>query len=287
MSVRYASTSLASLARGPKSSQPSPWFRRRAASLTTSYAATSVSPGATANTKTSWVQVVASAPAAVGGIRVISRSAYTLSATQSAILDIGIGAAGSETVIVPNVLVGAPASTSFGGICFDVPIAIPAGSRVAIRAASQRTSYTLSINAILFAATDPLTTPSSVDTLGISTATSSGTAMTGASGTYTQIIASTARDYQALIVMPAPSSSSGFPSLSAIVFTCAVGAAGAERDITQAVATCDGGQGFGNFILPGERGGGLIPAGSRISVKHNITSTPGNFAAAVIGVPYV
>jgi hypothetical protein len=285
MSVRYATNSLASLGRGPKSSLPFPWFRRRASALNTSYAFTSLSLGATANTKTAWTQVFASTSAAVGGIKVISRGAYTLTSAQSAITDIGIGAAGSETVIVPNLLTGAPAN-HFGGISFDIPVSIPAGSRIAIRASSQRVSYVLPVLVILFPATDPATTPTSVDTLGIATATSSGMSMTGASGTYTQIIASTARDYQALIIVPGPSSNSAYPGLAPI-FTCAVGAAGAERDVTQSATNSDAGLGFGNFPLSGERGGGLVPAGSRISVKHNIASTPGNFSASVIGIPYV
>jgi hypothetical protein len=71
--------------------------------------------------------------------------------------------------------------------------------------------------------------------------------------------------------------------------TVAIGAAGSERDIYQMQAIYDGGLGLGNIYTGGGilSGGGLIPAGSRISIKHNIAANPANFAASVIGVPYV
>lgn len=284
MSVRYASTSLASLGRGPKSSQPVPWFRRRAASRTSSYSASSITLGAVAHTKTAWSQLVASTSASVGCIRVVVRSNYNLGNSNTLMLDFGVGAAGSETVIAANIACGGGANTTYGGIVIEIPVAIPASTRVAVRAQSARTSWTANYQAVLLANSDIATTPASVTTIGTSTATSAGTAMSGSSGTYVQITSSTAADYQAVIIVPSISATSSQTN-SAVTFTLATGAAGSEVDVGQCVAAFDGGVGVGNVILPGYCGG-FIPAGTRLSVKHNLSSNPGSYDVCLIGVPY-
>lgn len=284
MSVRYASASLASLGRGPKSSQPVPWFRRRAASRTSSYSASSIALGAVAHTKTAWSQLVASTSASVGCIRVVVRSNYNLGNSNTLMLDFGVGAAGSETVIAANIACGGGANTTYGGIVIEIPVAIPASTRVAVRAQSARTSWTANYQAVLLANSDIATTPASVTVIGTSTSTSAGTAMSGSSGTYVQITASTAADYQAVIIVPSISATSSQTN-SAVTFTLATGAAGSEVDVGQCVAVFDGGVGVGNVILPGYCGG-FIPAGTRLSVKHNISSSPGSYDICLIGVPY-
>ena len=284
MSVRYASASLASLGRGPKSSQPVPWFRRRAASRSSSYSASSITLGAVAHTKTAWSQLVASTSASVGCIRVVVRSNYNLGNSNTLMLDFGVGAAGSETVIAANIACGGGANTTYGGIVIEIPVAIPASTRVAIRAQSARVSWTASLHIVLLANTDTGTTPTSVDTIGTSTATSAGTAMSGASGTYVQMIASTAKDFQSVVIVPSISAT-GSQTNSAATFTLATGAAGSEVDVAQCVGNYDGGVGIGNVILPGYCGG-FIPAGTRLSVKHNISSSPGSYDICLIGVPY-
>lgn len=284
MSIKYISLSRLGINRGPKSSQLSPAFRRRATYLNPTVNNTTVSLGAVAHTKSAWVQVTASTSTAVGLFRFKPSTWAGFSATTHAtLLDIGVGAAGSEVVVVPNLAVGGqyPTSTEY-----DIPIAIPAGRRVAIRAQGARTSASVGFNINLISATDSQTTPASVDVLGTSTANSSGTAMSGSSGTYVQITAATTRDYQSLILIPSSTSGLTVQYVTAIL-TLAVGAAGSEVDITQCLAFGDGGQGISPYSVRGEFGGGLIPSGSRIAVRHNLASSPGWLSACVIGVPYV
>jgi hypothetical protein len=288
MSVRYTTLSRTSIERGPKSSSPTPWFRRRANALSSNnYTGISMTPGAVANTKTAWTQVTASTSERIGQIRLRMYNNYSLVAAQSTLVDIGIGAAGSETVIIANLALGYTTNI-YGGIVIDIPINIPSGTRVAIRTQSQRTSYSYNINVILIGSSDPQTTPSSVDVLGTSTANSGNTAMSGASGTYVQIIAATTKDYQSLIVVPSLAPNAGLSGSITITYTVAVGAAGSEVDIAQSVLYFEAGNGSSNIMLPPDnRGGILVRAGSRISVKHNIASGPSNYGACVIGVPYV
>jgi hypothetical protein len=203
-------------------------------------------------------------------------------------MDIGIGAAGSEVAIVSNIAVGGITNQPNAGMLIDLPISIPAGTRVAFRAQSNRTATSsFGVQVIPAAAVDPQTTPTTADALGTATATSSGTAMSGASGTYVQITAATTKDYQALIIVP--SLTVGSATTATVLYTVAVGAAGSERDIYQMQSAYDGGLGVGNIYTGGGilSGGGLVPSGSRIAIKHNIASSPANFAACVIGVPYV
>jgi len=288
MSVRYATTSLASLGRGPKSSATAPWFRRRAASVGTTYPSVTISVGATAHTKGAWAQAFASLSGAVGALRLRISASYGITTGNGYLMDVGIGAAGSEVVIASNIAVGGITNQANAGMLIDLPIAIPSGSRVAFRAQSNRTATSSFIVQVVPApALDPQTTPTTVDVLGTATATSSGTAMSGASGTYVQITASTAKDYQALIIVP--SLTVGSATAATVLYTVAVGASGAERDVYQMSTVYDGGLGVGNIYTGGGilSGGGLVPSGSRISIKHNIASSPANFAACVIGVPYV
>lgn len=288
MSVKYTTLSRLSVDRGPKSSFKTSWFNRKANSLNTNYNALTISPGAVANTKTAWTQVTASTTGRVGEIRLRMYNNYALVAAQSTLVDIGIGAAGSETVIISNMAMGYAAGVT-SGIAVDIPINIPAGTRVAIRAQSQRTSYNFNMHVILIESSDPQTTPSSVDTLGTSTVNSGNTAMSGASGTYVEIISATTKDYQSLILLPGLAPSAGLSGSIVITYTLAIGAAGREVDISQSVLYFEAGNGSSNFLLPPttNRAGLHIPAGTRISVKHNIASGPTNYGACVIGVPYV
>jgi hypothetical protein len=286
VSVRYATLSTVSSNRGPKGSQLLPPFRRRESYVNPTMTAVTLSPGATAHTKTAWVQAVASTSAAVGILRLRVYGNYTTSsAINGTLIDIGVGAAGSEVAVASNIAVGGAAiGSTFGGVIVEIPLAIPAGSRVSLRAQSQRTNYSFSVNVALVSATDQHTTPAFVDVLGTNTANSGGTAMSGGSGSYVQIAAETIRDYQSLIVVPSVTPSVAVSGVTATL-TVATGPAGAEVDRTQCMAVGDFGLGMHNAALPGRCGGGLVPAGARISVKHNM-ATPGWLSACVIGVPY-
>lgn len=97
-----------------------------------------VDPGGTANTKGSWAQLTASSPANVQALfGVVGFNGDTARITNGRmLLDIGIGAASSEFVAVPNL--GFCWSSSWDGpndvIIQAVPAAIPSGTRVAARA---------------------------------------------------------------------------------------------------------------------------------------------------------
>lgn len=87
--------------------------------------------GAANNTKGSWVEVIASTPIDLAGLVLIVNATYN---NREYLIDIGVGAAASEVAIVSNLLF-CHAGTSFwaSSAQYDIPIQIPAGTRISIR----------------------------------------------------------------------------------------------------------------------------------------------------------
>lgn len=98
---------------------------------------TAIDPGGTANTKSGWTQLVASSAASVDSIYVMvgQNADTTRTATATALLDIGVGAASSEFAMIPDIFMRW--TTTLDGPQFNIgpiPCYIPAGSRVSARA---------------------------------------------------------------------------------------------------------------------------------------------------------
>lgn len=154
-----------------------------------------VTPNATAHTKGAWTQVVASVPTGVCGIFIATEVAVS-QVYPRMFLDVGIGAAGSEVVIVPNVVIASVDYYRDGGKHLYLPIQLPAGQRLSLRLQSADAS----ISSIAFQVTFQLGTPltpvgGTVTVYGADTANTRGTNVTaGASlayGTAVQFVAST------------------------------------------------------------------------------------------------
>jgi hypothetical protein len=105
---------------------------------------TAVDPGATANTKGAYAQIVSSTTSALDGFMLafdcLSRTTGT--ADSDYLFDIAIGASGSERVVLPNIWCGQTDSgtTTWLKNTQYFPIQIPAGSRIAARAQSGYTT---------------------------------------------------------------------------------------------------------------------------------------------------
>lgn len=87
----------------------------------------------TINTKGSWSQVTASLPHDAYGFWLTMAGTATSATSTDMLMDIGIGAGGSEVVIVPNLLAGWIGTPTQGPRTLFIPIFIPKGTRVAIR----------------------------------------------------------------------------------------------------------------------------------------------------------
>jgi hypothetical protein len=237
----------------------------------------------------SWTQILAdTATTETAGLLMLFCNSTTAAATDTGLLlDIGTGASGSEVVRVQSLAISQQAVFHTA-----IPIRIPGSTRVAFRVQSSVASRTLSGGCALFATPFADRLPLSVDVLGTSTATSVGTAMSGASGTWVEITASTTRDYQALVVVPSLSDTNSGANAN-VRYDLGVGASGSEVAVASVQwgysTTPTAGATNTASIAPGLGGvfGGFVPAGSRIAVRHNVAANPGRIDACVIGVPYV
>ena len=104
-----------------------------------------VDPGGTANTKGSYAEISAALthPTKYLVVMVGSRNNTVIGADIFALLDIAVGGAGSEQVVVPDLFIQANASTDAYGRCWIcLPLTLKAGERVAARLQSNSTDAT-------------------------------------------------------------------------------------------------------------------------------------------------
>lgn len=166
---------------------------------------TAVTTGASASTKGTPAELFSATDFDTDRVIIIA-SNYGLSATNSAgSLDILIGAA-TESILIPDLLMGycgAIGQLGAGPKIWDFPLHIPAGSRIAAQAAGDRTSTAMQVGMILYGGGLPFgPVGTKVTTYGMGTVPT-GTAITpgasGAAGAWTQIAAATTEDHFALI----------------------------------------------------------------------------------------
>lgn len=97
---------------------------------------TSIDPGATINTKGAWVEITASSVNPIKALLFALGVQVNITRTNMEHrIDIGIGAAGSEQVLLPDVQVVQNASSDSFGQAVQGPffVSIPAGTRIAVR----------------------------------------------------------------------------------------------------------------------------------------------------------
>jgi hypothetical protein len=262
--------------------------------LTATSRGTTVAAHASTNTKGNYVELSSSTPMAADGFYVVIGGGGSSVGAQ--LLDIAIGAASSEQVIVPNI--------AFGNLnlrhtyCLYFPVPIPAGTRLSARTQSAVSAQNVSVSVML--AKGGLLVPGSLGRcvdIGTNTSASRGTNVDpgGSANTkpgYVQITAATTAPIKALLVMAVNGTATNDRVTDADwLFDIAIGAGGSEQIIAPNihVAMDNGGTGVAGisqppFWLPVE-----IPTGSRIAVNpqsDNNTDTDENrdFYLSFIGV---
>lgn len=228
----------------------------------------SVTSSATAHTKGAWTELIASTVAAGDMILVYIVNNTAGTATEG-LLDIGIGASGAETVIVANAVGGQLAASGTQPTFRNdqiFPVAIPAGSRVAARLQNVASARTAVVG--LAVLSTGYNSPTALDTIGATTATSRGTNLP-TSNTYVQLTASTSQAYRAIVMVPLGATSNTAAATS--VYTLAKGAAGSEvalGTLTVATNASEFTTIVGDevpFVLWES-----IPAGTRLAVKQSV-----------------
>jgi hypothetical protein len=257
-----------------------------AAALTSDSAGTVVNPGSSANTKGSYITLIAATAAdacwALVSINNISNHPF--------VADIAVGGAGAEVVIANN-LKGQSAAVARTIGHFYFPVSIPAGTRVSARTQSSGGSADnneLQLQIVLFDGSfTQMEGAAGVDEYGINLGTTLATQVTSngsanVKGSYTQIAAATSRDYMGLMAAfgnaHAPAGSCG------IALDIAIGAGGSENVIISNVtvfftvaASAYLPAALSLFFTP-------ILAGSRLSVRCQDTTGGNSIDVALYGV---
>jgi len=249
------------------------------------------------NTKGSYVTNIASTAFDAAAVIVEMSGADTSNTTY--LVDIAVGAAGSEQVIIPNLSVENCTGGNQYGIPLVFPISVPAGTRLSCRASAQSGTPTIAVYVtIIGGAFADYGTMGRVTTYGTDTANSRGALMTcpgSGAGTYAQLSASTTNPIKGFLVsLTTPAGYSG--SLDYLgTLDIAVGAAGSEQLILTALPIC---------TRPGDNAGAAvkgkvwcctpmwipfvpcnIPAGTRLAARLVFaTGAANNICISIHGV---
>lgn len=161
---------------------------------------TSVTASGTANTKGAYTELIASTVGDSYGVWVYLRGLQTSATNTSCLVDISLGAAASEVVLIPNVNAGAADIANRGMQFYFFPVFIPAGSRVAARCQAAVVSDVVTVGVTLEKQNPYPDVYSRVTDYGTVSASSRGTLVTagaGAYGSFTSVGSTTARDHLA------------------------------------------------------------------------------------------
>lgn len=232
---------------------------------------TTLTAHASAHTKaTSFTQLIASTSRTAYGLILHLRS---FSAVRFSV-DVAIGAASGEQVIIPDVVFSGDGSDA--AVAF-LPIPIPAGSRVSARIQASSGGSTMRLAATLLWTPDARALRRAI-AYGFDAANTRGTLLTAPGAThtkaaaYTQIVAATTAPVRAFFVMLTPGS---VASAHSGLLDVAVGAAAAEQDLVANLPIRHMSLTRTDPPMIGPLTGFNLPAGVRLSgrIQSNVAST--------------
>lgn len=111
---------------------------------------TQINPGTTANTKGEWVEIAAATDAAARALLVAFGHPNNRD-NVNWLVDIGVGPVGSEQVLIPDILVcGGGTGVLLPRYVGPLPVSLPPGTRLSVRAASTATNADRLFDVILY-----------------------------------------------------------------------------------------------------------------------------------------
>lgn len=243
---------------------------------------------ATPHTVGGWTEIVAATTKPVTMLHVRIDAATLSSGTDSSmLLDVGVGAAASEVAIIPSLAAGYHSVNQYR--VYDIPVYIPAGSRVAVRCQSAITLATCAVR--MWGDTMPgyeQPAPSCI-AIGAVTAASQGTVLTApgslnTKGAWTELTASCPQPLRAVVVQTQGASDLALGA-AYVVVDIGVGAAGSEVVVVNDVEYLGGSSESLDATQP-VTFGVSIPAGARIAARYaRAASTANTCDVHLIGIP--
>lgn len=224
-------------------------------------------------TKGAWAQLIASTTTDINWV-VVSGESITTGGSAFAV-DIGVGGAGSEIVVVSNLNYTFP-----GGAAFSFPLSIPAGTRIAARFASNNGNDTFRLLMLGFQDTyQSAGGGSAVDTLGFNSSLNIGSAVdpggsANTKGAYSALAASTSADYAGFFITTDTQNTNGASTVVVQwLIDIAVGPGGSEVIILPNLLQAGFAGTLTTIYLPSQFYFPIaIPAGSRIAARAQCTS---------------
>jgi hypothetical protein len=230
--------------------------------VTGSSTGTTVTASASLNTKGSWVSLGQIQKDVCALLVMLNKTGGTATAIA---VDIGVGASGSQVVVVSNLLINCTTSAT-AVFCSDifVPVNIPAGASVWARCQASVASATVVASVIVFDGDISTSTGcAGIDAIGFNASNTTTTSLTSSATAHTKgaysTVGVTTRDYCGLVLRCGSATST-----AAYLCDVAVGDAGVEQIIIPNANA------RGNSLGAGSFGGSVflpisIPAGTRIS----------------------
>lgn len=239
-----------------------------------------ISSHASANTKGSYTELNAATAFAYEGIELNVQPASNAS-DDSLLIDLAIGGAGAEVVVVPDLLVDV-GSRTFKEDTIRFPLAIPAGSRLSARCAASAGSTDARIGGRGWQtgfASPWFVGNSAVVAMGVDAADTAGTQVdpggtANTKGAWSEIEDSTPRDF-ATITIAIGQQRNGGPGNNGMLFDIGVGAAGSEAIVIPDI-NYDVREIFSVDVVGPALSGYYpvqIPAGSRLAVRAQSFTT--------------
>jgi hypothetical protein len=245
-------------------------------------------PSAPPNQKGAWAEITSGTTYPIYGFTLFLADPAQAAGT-NALFDLAVGASGSESVIIENIL----CATARGpGLAYQFPIYIPFGTRLAMR--GQATSADLTYEAVIIANTGEAMGGYALGgravTYGANTTTSGGVSIDpGASantkGSWIEI-ASTTRQAKSLLIVVGGQANSARTSCSWLM-DVAIGASGSEKIIlpnlfmtTHTTSDEIAPSVFGPYSV-------YIPSGTRLAVRAQCSitdATDRTFDAMIYGI---
>lgn len=236
----------------------------------TSLPATVTSSG-TAHTKGAWTELIASSEFNATGLWLRVHNVRAGSGLSSpGLIDIGVGAAASEQVIIENLF----NNYDVGPISYWLPLVIPYASRISVRWQTLALSATITVSCSLVS--DGGQAPTVATTYGADTATSGGVALpTGMAANtksaWTQVTAAMTSPARYLVPLISPTSTDPGLNTTDMLFDFGIGAASSEtlvlRDVPVSSTNNE------TFFHPRITVPVNIRAGSRLAVRYQKTTT--------------
>lgn len=254
-----------------------------AALASSSHPTVTATASATPHTKGSWVEIVAALTSECTLLDLgIAVGTSLNTANTSTLLDIGVGAGGSEVVVVPDLNVGYQLNNTFKA---RIPLTIPAGSRVAARCQGAAVSQAIGIRATFYAFPHGRRPSRTVVAMGPNAATSRGVDIAGTTAntksSWVEITAATTEPFYALVVGLSGGGDTTLNTATALV-DIGAGPAGSETVIVTDLPVSVGAAESITYD-PGAHPVN-IPKGTRLAARWARSNTGDSLDAALYGI---